>query len=301
MRKTSRRVAASRAMRRPYLKRALARCVIAYLRVMARIPLRAARALGACIGLVAWLLKARPARVTAFNIDTCLPRLSPGQRRELCRRSLIETGRLIGEMGLAWHGKADAFERSVRIVEGAELVDTLAAGGTLVLMPHFGNWEIMAYVFGPSRMTCLYAPPGIPGLEDEMNRARSRWGLNMVPLGLGGLRAVKRALEKGGVAGLLPDQTPPPEAGVLAPFFGREALTMTLARRLVTERTRVILSTAQRVSGGWEVRHVRVDDRIRDPDPVASATVLNAAIESAALRDPAQYQWEYNRFRHPIR
>lgn len=283
------------------LKRALTRGLIAGLRIMARLPLRVARAVGICIGAMAWWLNTRPARITVLNIDACFPHLSRRERRDLCRASLLETGRLVGEMGFAWYGNADAMVRCVRTVEGAELASEPPAGGTLVLIPHFGNWEIMSYVFREANVTALYAPPRMPGLEDEMNRARGRWGPTMVRADLRGLRTVKRTLAAGGVVCLLPDQTPSPEAGVPAPFFGQEALTMTLARRLLTEQTRVILSTAQRVPGGFEVRHVLVDDRIRDLDPVTSAAAMNAAIETVVLRDPAQYQWEYNRFRHALR
>ena len=283
------------------LKRVLTRGLIAGLRIMARLPLWVARAVGSCIGAMAWWLNTRPARITVLNIDACFPQLSRRERRELCRASLMETGRLVGEMGFAWYGDANAMARCVRIVEGAELASEPPAGGTLILIPHFGNWEIVNYVLREANVTGLYAPPRIPGLEDEMNRARGRWGTTMVPADLRGLRAVKRALATGRVVAVLPDQTPSPQAGVRAPFFGQEAMTMTLARRLLTEQTRVILSTAQRVPGGFEVRHVRVDDRIRAPDPVTSAAAMNAAIESAVLLDPAQYQWEYNRFRYDLR
>ena len=282
-------------------KRALVRCLIAGFHVMACLPLRAARAAGTVLGATAWWLKLRPARITLLNIDACFPRLSRRQRRELCRRSLIETGRLIAETGFVWYGKADALARVVRFVEGTELIDEPPVGGTLILMPHFGNWEILAYVFRQLRITALYAPPRVPGLEEEMIRARSRWGATMAAADIGGLRAVKRTLERGGFVGILPDQAPAPEAGVRAPFFGREATTMTLAHRLLTEQTRVIVATAQRTRGGFEVRCALVDDRIRDSDSVVSATVMNAAIESEVLREPAQYQWEYNRFRHPLR
>ena len=283
------------------LKRALTQGLIAGLRIMARLPLRVARAAGAGIGAMAWWLNTRPARITMSNIDACFSQLPRRQRRDLGRASLLETGRFVGEMGLAWYGKADALARYVHTVEGAELIREPSAGGMLLLMPHFGNWEILSYAFRRITVTCLYAPPRIPGLEREMNRARERWGAIMVPAGLRGLRTIRQTLADGRIVGLLPDQTPSPAAGVPAPFFGQEVLTMTLVHRLMTEKTRVVLSTAQRVPGGFEVRHVRIDDQIRDPDPWASATALNAVIESVVLRDPAQYQWEYNRFRRALR
>ena len=282
-------------------KRALARCLIAGFHVMACLPLRVARAVGMVIGVTAWWLKIRPARITSLNIDACFPRLTRRQRRALCRRSLIETGRVIAETGFVWYGKAVAQERCIRVVEGPELIEGPVAGGTIVIMPHFGNWEALAYAYRGSRLTGLYAPPRVPGLEEEMIRARGRWGAAMVRADIAGLRAVKRTLENGHMVAILPDQTPRPEAGVPAPFFGREALTMTLVHRLLTEQTRVVVGTALRTQTGFEVRFRLVDDRIRDPDPLVSTAVMNAAIESEVLREPAQYQWEYNRFRFPLR
>ena len=279
-------------------KRALV--LIAVLREMASLPLPAARAAGTAIGVAAWRLKTRPARITAMNIDACFPRLSPRERERLCRRSLIETGRLIAETGFAWYGKAEAMARRVRTVEGGELIDKPSPGGTVILMPHFGNWEILAYVFRRSAVTCLYAPPRVPGLEEEMIRARERWGATMVAADHRGLRAVKATLARRGVVGILPDQTPAPEAGVSAPFFGRAAMTMTLVHRLLTEQTRVVLATAQRTPAGFDVRVALADERIRDKDATVSAAAMNADIEAAVLREPAQYQWEYNRFRCPV-
>lgn len=267
---------------------------------MACLPLRVARAAGTVIGVTAWRLQTRAARMTSFNVDTCFPHLTFEQRRALSRRSLIETGRLVAETGFAWYGTRRAFERRVRIVEGAELISRPATEGLLILMPHLGNWEILAYIFGGSNVACLYTPPRVPGLEKGMIHGRGRWGIRAVPADVGGLRTLKRTLDIGGAVGILPDQTPSPDAGVRAPFFGHDAITMTLAHRLLTERTRAIVATAQRTGSGFDVRIALADDGIRDPDPVASATAMNAAIETEVLRDPAQYQWEYNRFRHTL-
>jgi KDO2-lipid IV(A) lauroyltransferase len=35
-----------------------------------------------------------------------------------------------------------------------------------------------------------------------------------------------------------------------------------------------------------------------DPDPVLATTALNRSVENCVRLAPAQYQWEYKRFRH---
>jgi KDO2-lipid IV(A) lauroyltransferase len=60
-----------------------------------------------------------------------------------------------------------------------------------------------------------------------MVAARQRPGLQTAPTNLSGVKQLIKALKKGEAVGLLPDQVPPRGMGVMAPFFGREAYTMT--------------------------------------------------------------------------
>ena len=128
-------------------------------------------------------------------------------------------------------------------------------------------------------------------------RAICEHGMAREP-GLGAsLRQVRRALAAGEAVGVLPDQTPRPDAAVRAPFFGVDVLTMTLARRLIGPETQVLMVTVRRSPGGFELACERVDEAIRSEDLAVSATAMNEAVERAVRRDPAQYQWEYKRFR----
>ena len=122
-----------------------------------------------------------------------------------------------------------------------------------------------------------------------------------VPTTVAGLRQVLRCLEAGEVVGLLPDQVPSRESGVHAPFFGVPALTMTLPQRLLLHaRARPVMGAAQRgADGTFDVTFSPIGRGICDTDPTTSAAALNAAIETIVRRDPAQYQWEYKRFKRP--
>ena len=274
--------------------------VIALVRALSCLPLRWARALGGMLGRLGWWLRVPAASVTDANLALCYPELDERARRDLGRRSLIETCRLACESGFVWHASREAFADALEVVAGDDLLEAARShpGGTLILVPHWGNWEVLAFALG-TRMpiTFLYDPPKVPALEASIVRARTRWGLSLARLDVGGLRQVRRALAAGEAVGVLPDQTPRPDAAVRAPFFGVDVLTMTLARRLIGPETQVLIVTVGRSQRGFDLACDRVDEGIRDEDPVTSATAMNLAVEQGVRRDPAQYQWEYKRFR----
>ena len=110
-----------------------------------------------------------------------------------------------------------------------------------------------------------------------------------------------RALKRGEVVGLLPDQVPPTGLGVWAPFFGRPAYTMTLAARLVQQTgAALLLVWGERLpqGAGYLVRVSELGEPLPD-DTVAAATVINLAMQRLILQCPQQYLWGYHRYRQP--
>ncbi len=256
--------------------------------------------LGRWLGRLGWRLDVDAARTTRINLAACLPELDEPTRTALGRRSLEHTAALIAEAGAIYRWPERRWRRLTVSIEGAELLKRRGEGGSgvLVLVPHFGNWEYLALILGRYRVTALYERPRLRSLEPLIRQARTRAGATLLPISAGGLKRLYRTLADGGVVALLPDQVPHRRAGVYADFFDRRALTMTLAHRLL-QRTgaQVVLGAAIRCKGGFRVRFVEMDHQIRDPDPVVSATALNRSIETLVRTDPAQYQWEYKRFK----
>src|SRR5690606_37241019 len=111
-----------------------------------------------------------------------------------------------------------------------------------------------------------------------------------------------KVLKEGGAVGILPDQQPKAGDGEFAPFFGVQALTMTLLSRLA-ERTgaTVLMAWCERIGDGPQFAlHVEpAPAAIGDPDPQVAAACLNAEVERIARRDLAQSQWTYERYTLP--
>ena len=111
--------------------------------------------------------------------------------------------------------------------------------------------------------------------------------------------ALVKRLKNGEFTAILPDQVPDRQAGgKFAPFFGVPALTMTLVTNLrQSTNCRIISGAAVRVDGGFEVHFVEPAKGIYSSDPHEALAALNHTVERCVAISPAQYQWEYKRFR----
>ena len=271
------------------------------LRVLAILPLRLGWRLADGLGAAAWALKTEAARITAINLAKCFPELDPSERDALARRSLGHTWRLLFEAGPLTHWSGARLGKLLIDESGRSLVtEPLEQGrGLLMLVPHYGNWEYLCHVLGGLGFVALYDPPRLAGLEPLLLRSRQRFGATLVPGTPKGLRTAYKTLMAGGFAAVLPDQVPT-QGGVHAPFFGHPALTMTLAQRLAEKSgAPLLIGTARRARNGFVAEYTPFPTNFDLSDPTAFATALNRALEQLVRPDPAQYQWEYKRFKKP--
>lgn len=271
-------------------------------KLLALLPLSVSRAIGTLVGSLLWVSKGRSARITLINIQLCFPELSPAEQRTLARQSLIETGKTAAEAAAIWRNSWSWLQKQIRAVDGEALLRTrLADGkGLLVLAPHHGNWEVVApYLASIAPLTAMYQPLKSPAMDDLVLSGRSKLDITMAPTNRKGVMMLFKALQRGTIVGILPDQVPEKDAaGGIATFFGQPALTIGLIHGLI-QRTgcRVVSVFAQRVRGGFTMKVLDVDPALFSEDLQESLRGLNASVEACVRCAPAQYQWEYKRFR----
>ena len=277
--------------------------LIVFLRLLALLPLSAARGCGRLLGALAHWSGSRMRRTTDTNLALCFPALSPAARTHLAKTSLAHTFQAICETGAVWLWPAARTLDLVSDVEGLGLLQAAKAEGkgVLVLAPHLGNWEIFGLylnVCGCGQSSQLYQAPHSPALDKLIFAARSRAGARMVNTDNKGVAELLKALRAGEIVGILPDQVPPAGSGEFAPFLGVPALTMTLFTRLQQKTgARVVIGYARREAAGFRVVFRAPDPEIYAADPAQSLAALNRSIELVVNEAPAQYQWEYKRFK----
>tara|TARA_A100001037_G_scaffold297841_2_gene320466 strand:- start:985 stop:1761 length:777 start_codon:yes stop_codon:yes gene_type:complete len=240
----------------------------------------------------------RAAEITETNVGLCFPHYTPEQRKQLAQESLAETACLLGELGII-----SRWPESRRLAITPDRIPILEEAleskrGVLILAPHFGNWEFLGLYLGQLGLMALYNQPTNKFLERALLKIREHSSVRLEPLTFAGLRTARTHLGKGGCLGMLPDQVPRRAAGVYAPFFGIDSLTMTLAHRLIQSTNPIVLiGIAKRVPSGFELRFSKPEDGLYSASATLSAESMNRSIEELILVDPAQYQWEYKRFR----
>ncbi|MBS3804810.1 MAG: lysophospholipid acyltransferase family protein [Oleiphilaceae bacterium] len=286
------------------MAKAKATLIIALFRLFGKLSLPMAQRVGRSLGALAWLSRGRYRKVTDINLGIAFPEMTDEQRRELARSSLRHTGQTMMEIPLLWEQPPERCLELVKEVEGQELLErTIHEGkGVVLVAPHLGNWEILGLYFSLRyQMATLYSPPRIPEFEEYMIRVRTRLGSELARGDRRGLARLIGLLREGGIAAILPDQSPSGGKGhAYAPFFGMEVKTMTLVSKLVQKSgARPLMTFAQRLknSEGFRIVIRECEPGLADPDPVAATTALNQSVENCVREIPEQYQWEYKRFR----
>jgi KDO2-lipid IV(A) lauroyltransferase len=272
--------------------------LVALFRLLGRMPLSLLHRAGAALGWLVYRLSPRYAERIRANLYASGIGGDETQRRELLRAAVGEAGKGMTELLAVWFGSDEKVAGLAAECEGWDIAQAAHARGKgmIIVTPHLGCFEMVGlFVARRLPMTSLYRPPRLGWIEPLMLAGRSRWQAVLAPASLRGVRMLYKALARGEVVGLLPDQTPGAGEGVWADFFGRPAYTMTLVRRLHDKsRAPVVMVVAERLPAG---RGYRLRFRELPAQSLVDEATINRAIEAEIRRCPEQYLWSYYRYK----
>lgn len=263
-------------------------------RLLAVLPLSALHLLGAALGWIAFLSSSTYRR--RFLLNTA----QAGLRFMQVIGAVAAAGALVAELPRLWFGRPARIEW-----DGEDLIEQARAAGRgiVFLTPHLGCFEATAqgYAARFGQITVLYRPARKAWLRELVDTARSRPRLATAPTTLSGVKQMLTALKAGQAVGLLPDQVPPQGLGTWAPFFGREAYTMTLPARLARQTGAIVLlAWGERLAWGRGYRiHLRPAPSELASTPEAAAAQVNVLMQALVLERPSQYLWGYARYKSP--
>lgn len=275
-----------------------------FLKILAQLPLPILHYLARWVALMILLMPQAGMRwVVRVNLLLAYPQLNSRQLEQLERASIFSQCLTAAESIKSWGMPTEYSVAQIRSISGKEiLLEALNnPNGVIAVVPHFGTWELMnAWLNQYTSPVIMYKPSKNTGLDRFMLEARQRLNATLVPTDETGVRAIFRALKKGGFTAILPDHVPDQSGGIYAPLFGHSVLTTTLVSRLAqkTRCTVLGLSCIRRKDlSGFDMICEPLDHQILSQDLQLSVNTLNTEIERMIARAPEQYMWGYKRFK----
>ena len=272
--------------------------LLSLFRLTSFLPLRVLQAIGRMIGGLVFIL---PGRYRDRLIAHA--RQAGYHDPAFARRAAAESGAMILELSHVWFRSQESLARVVSDEEEILHQALNEKRGILFLSPHLGCFEMLARyatLFQP--MTVMFRPPRQAFLMPLLQVARNTSGVKALPANLKGVRAFLKALRNNETVGMLPDQVPQFGEGVWAPFFGREAWTMTLPGKLVRATNPIVMVAAcERLprGQGWRIHYLRAPDVLPE-NPREQAMLFNRMMQTLIARFPEQYLWSYHRYKRPL-
>jgi KDO2-lipid IV(A) lauroyltransferase len=268
------------------------------------LPMRAVRACGGAIGVLAYTLDRGHRRTALDNLAHAFPSRSDAERRALARAMFIHFGSLLLE--LIKIGSVPEREILERIeIEGEDRVWQAHQQnrGVLYFTGHFGYWEIhaIAHALRLPPIAVLARPLDNPFLHDLLERIRTRTG-NAVIYRQGAIRKVLRELAGNrGIALLIDQHLHTPDA-VYVEFFRRPAATTSaLAALALRTGAPVIPVFALPLPGG---RYRLIYEHPVEPPRADSADAIRDftqrctdVLEMYVRRHPELWLWMHRRWR----
>ncbi|HVO20187.1 MAG TPA: lipid A biosynthesis acyltransferase [Anaeromyxobacter sp.] len=279
-------------------------------RLLSRLPLRAALAVGGVGGRMAWALSPALRCDMRAGLGTAFPEQDAARLDAIARDSLVHLGWVGGEM-VAFIGRPQALERYVEVAPEALATIhrvRLRGRGIVMVLGHIGNWELTC------RLAPLLGSVGViakrtwhRSLDVLAERARAANGVATLwrsDAGTG--RSMLKLLKTGGTLGILIDQDIESVQNVFVPFFHRLAATPRGAADLALRSgAAVLVVTCHRrgpkAGDGHRLEVVEVPYDASASDGEAEVVRLTAActrLQEAAIRSkPAEWVWMHRRWK----
>ena len=267
-----------------------------FCRCLAKLRLGQIHALGMLAGQLSWWLDSKSRQIAESNIRQSGLFNTSADIYAMARQSRLEAGKSLMESLFIWGSDEAQLLPMVRTGSDWSMIEAAQqhGKGLIFITPHLGCFEITSLYYA-SRLpiTVLYRPPKKRWLTPMLEHGRQKGQVTLAPANATGVKKLLQALKRGEAVGILPDQIPKQGEGEWAPFFGKPAYTMGLASKLAQKSgATVIMAFGERLpeGQGYHIHLTKVDD-------ISTPALLNKAIEQQIAQCPAQYLWQYDRYK----
>ena len=280
------------------------------------LPAAWARALGRCLGRLAWNFSSRYRKQIVRHMDIAFgDEFSQAQKKEWGRKNFEHIGLALAEFARMHLLTPENLAEIVDLSEGKVFDDFLAAQtlaaaaggkkrGILCLPAHHGNWELGGYALALAGypLISVARPLDNPLLYEMIAEIREKSGNRFVHK-WNVLWKLKKLLDTGSIITMSVDQNGG-VAGVFVPLFGTLASTVASPAELhLATGAPIVVSTVNRLADGihhklhvWAViEHPKSGDH--EADKFAILQKIHVAYEKAIRAYPEQWLWVHRRWK----
>jgi len=230
---------------------------------------------------------------------------SEGELLAIARRTFENLGMMAVEFFRIPRMDVETFKKKVKI-EGLEEALRLLAKrkGALLLLSHFGNWEmmgVMSKLIGDSIMVIAKPMKKNMKMDQYITKIRNAAGLEVVS-SINASRTVIKALSRNRVVGILIDQRAKRSEGVWADFFGKKAPT-TPGLAVLAMKTGAPVVPVFMVRNGFGKHRLVIQEPLElvhtgdiKKDVEANTQLFNHTLESMIRQYPDQWFWVHRRW-----
>jgi len=270
-----------------------------FLSLCSILPLKINHIFGSLIGRLLFIIGSEAKKVSAQNVKICFPELTHKDQKSLVKNALIHTGKNLTESGLIWNQSFLENANYVCAFNGEHYLDN--SKKTILLVPHIGCWELTGRILANTRkVTFMYKSLRSQKQNDYLFKRRNKGNLTMASADKSGILKIQRALKNNELIGMLPDQDPGEEGGIMSPFFNIQVNTMTLLAKIANKNDlQVLMFWAKRLpkGKGYELNLEPVNLNLNGDTLDEQVASMNQCVESLIRKIPEQYMWSYKRFK----
>lgn len=257
------------------------------------------KAIGAGIGALAYRLVPSRVNDTRVNLALCFPALTDAERETLVRDVFRQGGIGVMEVARGWMRAPQRLLKDCQVV-GLEHVQAAHARGrgVIILGAHYSHLDLSGVIISQQfPLQVVYRPQNNPVADWFIRNRRAQ--LYTGQIDHADMRTLFKALKNGETVWTSVDQDFGLKQGVMAPFFGVPAATLTATSRMAkVNGSAVLFSHFERHSDDrYSLSFTPALDGYPSGDDVLDATRINAALADLISRAPAQYMWFHRRFK----
>ena len=237
-------------------------------------------------------------KVTKKNLSIAFFDLNENELNMLSKESYKETLKSFYETLYTWSRSSKKILHETKKINNRFLFNNSGTqSGLIIFAPHNRSIDFLLRWISTHRSnTSLYKKIKLEPIDKFVKKFREEGNCKMVETGIGGVKTILNSLKDRQLTCMASDQVPARGLGVYAKFFDHECYSFALAPNLAQKSKKPILLSY--LSYEKNIGHVM---NFKKPSKSiyseSGVQVMNDEMEAVIRQSPAEYSWEYKKFR----